>query len=215
MFSFGANGQTTPPLIVYPYKRIPKDIAASVPKDWGLAASDSVWMKREIFFEYVGNIFCPFVLSLNIQFPVILFVDGHKTHLDRKLSELCTNLQIILTALYPNATPILQPADVSTFKPLKDGWKKGVMVWRRNHPTVELQKVHFAPILKTVINNTITPDISTKGFRACGLCPWNPDALDYSKCLGKNKSSLVSDIRLTPSFPYGGKNCWTEQNRAF
>ncbi|KAI4466557.1 hypothetical protein MML48_2g00000585 [Holotrichia oblita] len=130
--------------------RIPKDIAAFVPNDWGLAASDSGWMKREIFYEYVGNIFYPFVLSLNIQFPVILFVDGHKTHLDRKFS---------------------------------------------NHINCTLPKCYA--------NIAASQYIITKGFRACGLCPWNPDALDYSKCLGKNKSSLASDIRLTPSLPYG------------
>lgn len=26
------------------------------------------------------------------------------------------------------------------------------------------------------------------GFKACGLCPFNPDSINYSKCLGKNTS---------------------------
>lgn len=184
LFSFSASGLTAPPLIVYPYKRMPKDILSSVPEEFSVAYSDSGWMKTEIFFEYIGNTFCNFVRSKGIKFPILLFVDGHKTHLDRKLTELCQRLNIILVALYPNSTRILQPADVSAFKPLKDGWRRGVLQWRRTHPTENLDKKHFASLLKTVIEDSVKPQIIINGFRACGLYPWNPDAIDYSKCLG-------------------------------
>lgn len=199
MFTFSAVGVTTPPLIIYPYKRLPKDIAESVPEEFNIACSDTGWMKREIFYEYIGNTFYPYVKSLNIDFPIILFVDGHKTHLDRKLSELCTRLDIILISLYPNATRILQPADVSTFKPLKDGWKKGLLKWRRSHPSEELTKKHFADILKCVIETSVRPEIIINGFRACGLYPWDPYAIDYTKCLGKisNKQDNTNQIETT------------------
>lgn len=36
MFSFCANGEGTPPLIIYPYKRLPGEIASSVPDEWGI-----------------------------------------------------------------------------------------------------------------------------------------------------------------------------------
>lgn len=140
LFSFSASGLTAPPLIVYPYKRMPKDILSSVPEEFSVAYSESGWMKTEIFFEYVGNTFYNFLKSKDIPFPVLLYVDGHKTHLDKKLTDLCQRLNIILVALYPNSTRILQPADVSTFKPLKDGWRRGVLQWRRTHPTENLDK---------------------------------------------------------------------------
>lgn len=87
-------------------------------------------MKSEVFYEYIANIFYPFLLEKEIQFPVILFVDGHNS-LTFQLSKLCSNLNIILIALYPNSTRILQPADVAAFRPLKSGWKKGVFEWRK------------------------------------------------------------------------------------
>lgn len=40
------------------------------------------------------------------------------------LSEYCQRNGIIVYALPPNSTPIMQPADVSVFKPLKAEWKK-------------------------------------------------------------------------------------------
>lgn len=197
MFTFSASGLTVPPLIIYPYIRVPKEIGDSVPKDFAFTNTESGWMKKEIFYEYIANTFYKHLKKLNVDFPVILFVDGHATHLDRRLSDICTQLQIILIALYPNATRILQPADVSTFKPLKDGWKRGVLEWRRNHPTEELTKKHFAPILKMVIDKTVRPDIITNGFRACGLYPWNPNAIDYTKCLGGNhRANLKEDIPI-------------------
>lgn len=190
LFTFSAAGETTPPLIIYPYKRMPRDIADSIPEGFTVSCSDTGWMKTELFFEYIANCFYPQLKSRNIKFPVILYVDGHKTHLDRKLSEICSKFQIILIALYPNATRILQPADVSTFKPLKDGWRKGVIAWRRLNPNAELTKREFAPLLKCVLDKTLNSSIIINGFRACGLFPWNCDAIDFSKCLGKNSGEL-------------------------
>jgi hypothetical protein len=184
MFTFGASGEVTPPMIIYPYKRLPAAVAASVPKDWGIGLSDTGWMKSEVFYEYIGNVLHPALVKMKIKFPIILIVDGHRTHLDRNLSELCNRLQIILIALYPNATRILQPADVSAFRPIKNNWKTGVLAWRREHPAEELTKEVFANILEKVVNS-IKSTTLVNGFRTCGLFPWNPDSIDYSKCLGK------------------------------
>ncbi|KAJ8937651.1 hypothetical protein NQ318_002165 [Aromia moschata] len=129
----------TPPMVIYPYKRLPTNIVNSVPNDWGIGTSDNGWMKSEV----------------------------------------------ILIALYPNATRILQPADVSCFKPLKNAWKLAVLEWRRNHPFLELTKVHFAPILKDALSTLKTSSISN-GFKTCGLCPWNVDKINFTKCLGKD-----------------------------
>lgn len=188
LFTFSAAGNFTQPLIIYPGKRLRKEIGDSIPDEFTFTTSDTGWMKTEIFYEYVANSFYPYLKKAGIQFPVILFVDGHKTHIDRKLSDLCTNLGVILIALYPNATRILQPADVSTFKPLKDGWRKGIIEWRRSNLTEELSKKEFAGLLKVVISKSIRPEIIINGFKACGLYPWNPNSIDFSKCLGKKKT---------------------------
>ena len=124
LFTFSAEGEVTPPFIIYPYKRLPTSIANSVPNEWGVGTSPNGWMKQELFFEYIGNVFYPYLVKQNTTFPVILFVDGHSTHTSFQLSELCSQLQIILICLYGNSTRILQPADVSAFKPLKSFWKK-------------------------------------------------------------------------------------------
>ncbi|KAG5879968.1 hypothetical protein JTB14_036180 [Gonioctena quinquepunctata] len=104
-----------------------------------------------------------------------------------------SNITIILVSLYPNATRILQPADVSSFKPLKNAWKKVVINWRRNNPYVQLTKVNFDSILEDALIQLKTNTVSN-GFRACGLFPWNANAIDYTRCLGKQKSEETNSI---------------------
>lgn len=187
MFTFGANGTITPPMVIYPNKRRTLEISRTLPDDWGYGISENGWMKAELFYEYISNVLYPSLKNRGTAFPIILFVDSHTTHLTFSLSELCSKLQIILLALYPNATRILQPADVAAFKPLKDGWRKGVLRWRREHPTEALTKEKFAPILKLVIDTCLKKETIVHGFKACGLFPWNSDAIDYSKCLGQSE----------------------------
>lgn len=188
MFTFGADGTLTTPMIIYPYKRLPAEIAASVPEGWGIGLSDSGWMKAEVMYEYIANVLYPCLIEKNVKFPIILFLDGHSTHLTYQLSELCTRLDIILISLYPNATRILQPADVAAFKPIKTGWKEGVLDWRRQNMTDSLTKDKFAPVLKNVIDKYTKKETIQHGFRACGLYPFDANAVDYTKCLGGNNT---------------------------
>lgn len=81
MFTFSASGSMTPPMIIYPYKRIPANIVTSVPNHWGIGTSDNGLMKSELFYEYVSNIFHKHLKDKGIKSPVILFAGGHKSHL--------------------------------------------------------------------------------------------------------------------------------------
>nr|CAH7736048.1 unnamed protein product [Callosobruchus chinensis] len=169
MFSFSASGVTCPPMIVYPYKRVPEKISMTVNPDWGIGRSDNV--------------------ERGATFPIVLFLDGHKSHLTYELSILCSELNIEVIALYPNATRILQPCDVAVFRPIKMGWKKAVREFNEQNPGEIVNKISFAPLLENVVNNIVKAETLINGFRACGLFPFNPDSVDYSKCLGKENTS--------------------------
>lgn len=170
-----AAGQLPPPMIVFKYKRIPDDVGRSVPEDWGLGKSDSGWMPGQVFYDYLVNVFHPWLLRENITPPVILFVDGHASHLTLQTSRFCEENQIVLIALHPNATHIMQPLDVSVFRSLKAKWKEVVHQWRIEHcENPVLKKKDFAPLLRHAMD-MLTPDTISNGFRKCGLCPWNPE----------------------------------------
>ena len=105
--------------------------------------------------------------------PVILFVDGHCTHLTFQLRELCTELGIILIALYPNTTRLLQPLDIASFRPLKTAWKKAVLEWYRENRDLVLNKEWFAPVLTKALQMYSLEQSAIHGFCVCGLFPWN------------------------------------------
>ncbi|GBP66526.1 hypothetical protein EVAR_54020_1 [Eumeta japonica] len=82
-----------------------------------------------------------------------------------RLSLTCKELGVELVALYPNTTRITQPADVSVFGPIKKMYRKAVRKFQSENV----------------------------GEVACGLCPFDKNAIDYSKCLGAPRSVEETD----------------------
>lgn len=118
-------------------------IVSSIPANWGISLSEGGWKNSETFYEFMANIFH---FQNNIKLPVLLFVDGHESHITYELSKLCINLEIILIDLYPNSTRILQPADIIAFRSIKIGWKRGIFEWRKqNCSMAAVTKKEFAP----------------------------------------------------------------------
>ncbi|XP_072398070.1 uncharacterized protein [Diabrotica undecimpunctata] len=119
VFTVNAGGKFAPPLTLFYYNRIPSAVCKAAPKGWGLGKSETGWMTAECFFEYFSNVFVSFLKEYQIEFPVLVFLDRHKSYLTLYLSKFCRENQIILIALPPNATHILQPLDFSVFGPIK------------------------------------------------------------------------------------------------
>ena len=100
--------------------------------------------------------------------------------------------------MYPNSTRILQPADVTLFFPLKTDWKVETELWRKDRPYESITRKDVAPILANVLRKRSHADTCSNGFRATGLYPWNPSAIDYSKCLGKKRAANEESAENTP-----------------
>ena len=180
--TFISRGDIVCPAVIYPYLWVLKDIVRNAPDHFFIGASKSRWMKAETFYEFVANAFISWLDTSQIQRPVILFIDGHRTPMTMHLSTLCEENSVVLYLHPPNTNHTLQPADVGAFKPLKNMWKKYVHEFKRENPNSVVQRVNVAPLLSKVLDN-INKDAIVNGFRATGLYPLNPDAVDYTKCL--------------------------------
>lgn len=191
-----AAGDALPPMVIFKYERIPRELSMSVPESWGIGRSDNGWMTMETFYEYMCNIFNKWLNDNNVQRPVVLFIDGHTSHLSFHLSTFCSDNGIILVALFPNATHLLQPMDVAVFRSLKGAWKTAVQSWRLdNIDNPVLRKVQFCPLLNKVLKETLSPELFKNGFRKCGLLPWNPDEVCFVS--GKPIGELNELQRMT------------------
>ncbi|XP_062539098.1 uncharacterized protein LOC134207390 [Armigeres subalbatus] len=194
LFTFSADGTIIPPDVILPYKRLSRDIVQSFPSEWGLGTSDSGWMNSSNFTLYIKKILYPALVKTNVKFPVCYFVDGHKSHTAVEAADACSELGIILIALYPNATRILQPADVSIFRPLKNSWGKVVEIWRTDNMAERLSIPTFGALFQETMKSAFKISTIINAFRVCGLFPFNPDAVDYSKCI----STSISHLRPVP-----------------
>lgn len=86
-------------------------------------------------------------------------------------------------------------ADVSIFKPMKNAWPKAVQRFREKNPEGCVNAHNFATVLQDCLRNSVTVKTIKNGFRASGLYPWDRNAIDPSKCLGK------STVREDPEEP--------------
>ena len=130
LFTLSATGVLAPSMIIFPYKKMPESIPRSMLSGWSAGKSDSGWQTAETFFEYICNVFEPWLTKNKIVRPVILYVGGHSSHITGSLVLFCRQKDIVLIALFPNATHLLQPLDVALFRPLTRAWKKFFSEWR-------------------------------------------------------------------------------------
>lgn len=191
LLNIRADGIILPPFILFPYTRMPGHIVASVPDDWSIGKTESGWMTGEAFYEYVANCFLKWAHKNNVPFPLVIFLDGHKSHLTMHLHEFCVANKIILIALHPNATHLLQPCDVSVFGPLKAHWKNAAHSWKFETNNEIVSKTTFPLVFQKALKE-ITSETVINGFRKCGLFPWNADSVDFSRCVNNSASAKAT-----------------------
>lgn len=197
LITVNANGEFAPPLTLYKFERIPKAYFEALPtSDWGIGKSKNGWMTADTFLQYFRNVLYPFFVKEQYKFPMIIFLDGHSSHLSIELTKFCKEHSMILVCLYPNSTHILQPLDVSLFYPLKVKWKKEISLWKMQNENKEIKKQYIPSLLHGIITRNSFEDTIKNGFRACGLYPFNEDNVDYTKCLAKSSCSPQANVAV-------------------
>lgn len=160
-----------------------------MPDGFSFGKSDSGWMTGPTFFEYIANVLYPEMIQNGVTFPVLVLMDGHKSHINLHLHEFCVEKKILLFCLLPNTTHILQPCDIGIFRPLKIEWRKVVQEHKQT-TTKSITKVNFATIFNRAYVNSMKTDIIKNAFKACGLFPFNPNAIDYTKCISERRKEI-------------------------
>ena len=100
------------------------------------SVSDSGWMESANFLQWFEKLFLPSVRHLTSTAPVILFFDGHHSHMSIHLVELARSSNVHLFCLPPHTTHLLQPLDVAVFGPVKNAWR---IVLKKN---IKLQQLY-------------------------------------------------------------------------
>ncbi|XP_065891572.1 tigger transposable element-derived protein 2-like [Dysidea avara] len=153
-----ASGRRLPPFTVYKAKHMYDTWKQGGPPGAAYSVSSSGWMEGANFLSWFTKIFLKEVELLLQNGPVILFVDGHHSHINLELINVAREHKVHIMCLPPNLTHILQPMDVGVFRPLKQCYYN---------------------ILKEYKMQTMAENEShiISGFRAAGLHPLNRSAI--------------------------------------
>lgn len=182
MASYSGSGVAFKPFVVYPGERLSQNINTLFPHEKAkIVLTKKGWMDSSKFCDFL-KFLSQQIQEKGIKLPVVLFLDNHASHCGLEAAELAENLKIKLIFLYPNSTFLLQPCDVAIFKCLKSLWREES---RKTRKETEIKKENFGKVFveaheKIPVHNIIS------GFAKSGIFPFNADAVDYSRCLGKD-----------------------------
>lgn len=190
-----ASGGALPPMIIYPKAFPGGQYRFGGPDDSIYARSESGWVDSDLFLQWFKKIFLKYTVCGQ---PVLLLVDGHKSHMTLELVDLARENNVILFCLPPHTTHALQPLDVSVFKALKAHFSRSLRVVCFSRKDFMVTKRDFARVVKEPFEMAFSMTNIKSGFAKCGIFPFNPDSVDKKKMLPSemHKDDLVEE---TPS----------------
>lgn len=190
MATFSADGKGCKPFVIYPQERVSTQLHESFPHEKAsYALTKSGWMDSSTFCLYLSRL-ADEIRDDGVEFPVILFVDNHSSHVSLESSETADQLGIKMIYLYPNSTFLTQPADVAIFRSLKSIWRKENRSAKNHQITISKNNFagHFIRAYEQIPKSAIK-----NGFFKCGIFPWDSSNIDFSKCLGKKNSRKLDN----------------------
>ncbi|KAJ8933679.1 hypothetical protein NQ314_013867 [Rhamnusium bicolor] len=133
------------------------------------------WFDFQVFEGWFINLILPL---LNRQEGCkMLNGDNLTSHLNVEMIRQCELNNVRFIALPPNTTHLLQPLDVTYFRPMKGNWRQILNDWKNTAKGSRFSGVPkdiFPRLLKTLLTTGRRGAENLKsGFRKCGICPLN------------------------------------------
>lgn len=149
--------------------------------------NESGWQNSDSFMRLVETLVRE-VRKRGTQFPIVLFVDGHKSHVSEEVALYCRANDVILYALLANSTHLLQPLDVGIFGALKKLWySKCLEVVNQRSELEDVEDVFeittkvVPHIMREVWKELDRKELVEKAFRKSGIFPFDVRAVDFTK----------------------------------
>ena len=106
--------------------------------------------------------------------PIVLMVDGHKSHKSNEILALAAKHNISLYILPPHTTHHLQPLNVGVFSPLQHHWQERCDEVINNTGN-EITKPEFIREYMGVCDRVFTRGLIQSAWKSSGIWPPNPN----------------------------------------
>ncbi|XP_065667983.1 uncharacterized protein LOC136088228 [Hydra vulgaris] len=152
--------------------------------------SEKGWTKRGIAELWFEKTFPPNIDSAR---PQILILDGHDSHNFVEMIELAFVNQIEVVELPAHTSNWFQPCDRKVFKSLKTAYSEKCQTMMNDYPSVLVSHSNFCGLFSKAWKYAMTDTNIRSGFRACGIYPFNPDAIPKEAYIPNILYSKISD----------------------
>ncbi|CAL4169105.1 unnamed protein product, partial [Meganyctiphanes norvegica] len=136
------------------------------------------------FESWFKTCFVPQSFELSGSHHRLLMYDGHNSHLTYDTVKCAMDNDITILCLPPNTSHALQPLDVGVFKTVKSTYARVCEEYFKSSRRVKaISKEQFPKVFKKVWDQ-LDEALPKAGFKAAGLLPFNPHAVDDQIILG-------------------------------
>ena len=171
MYCGSATGIFLPPMVVYKAKNCYAEWMTGAPRGTIFDNTTSGWFDARCFERWFRDIFL--VHTRNQPGRKVLIGDNLASHFTAPVIQGCIDNDIHFVCLVPNATHLLQPLDVSVFRPLKISWRNILETWRKESRIKgDIPKTQI-PGLLSKLHRQLKPESLVSGFKATGIHPLN------------------------------------------
>ena len=212
IFAVNAAGRYSPPCFVLPFQRRPREFYQSLQQvrepSWSTVCTGSGFITSEAFFQWMEE----FVRHLDQHVrrgdasrPQLLIMDQFSGHDSVDIREYALQHHILLYALPPHTTHILQPVDVGLFGPMKKAYRcaernltyqrllerevkrrageeqhqdeeEERAICSRKTPPERFTGIYDIPLIfKPAVLKSFTPANIEAAFRSTGIYPFNAE----------------------------------------
>ena len=169
-----ATGQVIPPMVVFSGKKFNHELTVGEVPGTLYGMSDSGWMDSELFANWFSSHFLKHAVASR---PLLLMLDGHKSHYTLDLVQTAAENGVIIFCLPPHTTADSQPLDTSCFGPLKVYWSEACREFMFTNAGRVVSKFQFSRLFSKAWSKGMTINNIVSGFRSTGIYPFNPEAI--------------------------------------
>ena len=169
-----AAGYAIPPFVIFDRQTLNPWLTKGEVSGTSYGLSTNGWIDRKLFCDWVFEHFLAYAPPAR---PILLLLDGHSSHYCPEVIKACAE-EVIILALPPNTTHIIQPLDRGCFSPLKSQWKKVVQSYiAKNHGKV-VTRYEFSSLFAEAWYSAMTAKNIQAGFKISGVFPFNRHPFD-------------------------------------
>ena len=178
-----AAGYCIPPMVIYGRKTISAALVENEIPGTIYGLSSKGWIDQELFDQWFDH----FLYYAPSTRPVLLMINGHSSHYCPSTIYRASENEVILMALPPNTTHLMQPLDKGTYGPLMIEWRKVCHDYIVQNPGKVVTQNNFSSLFLKAWMKSMTITNIMAGFSTTGIYP-----VDRNKVISKLEEAIYT-----------------------